>query len=98
MSSYLVQLTARQIIGLVDIDAGYVGEDSPRFDGRTLGALFDRKGLITIPTIRSTQETKAEHRARILKARLTKKGEAYLTMARFEYRTATAFLRAAEAA
>ena len=43
---YIVKLTLNQIVALVDIEDDYKGDDTPRFDGRTLAAL-DRRGLIS---------------------------------------------------
>jgi hypothetical protein len=60
---YIVKLTFNQIVALVDIAENYLGEDSPRCDGRTIAAL-DRRELIM-------------HDG----AKLTAKGDAYLSMA-----------------
>ncbi|APU88934.1 hypothetical protein Rctr197k_129 [Virus Rctr197k] len=96
-STYAIQLTFAQIIALVDIALNDTTETSPRWDGRTLAALADRRGLISVPQLRTKHETKTQRIARFNRARLTKKGEAYLEMARYEYRSAEEFLEQAAA-
>lgn len=91
---YAVTLSYAMIVGLVDIATDYDGEDSPRWDGRTVVALSERKELVALPAVRSSKESKKERVARFKKARLTKKGQAYLQMAQFEYKSAEEFLAA----
>jgi hypothetical protein len=64
-------------VAFFDIKTGYVGEDSPRFDVRTLNAL-DRRKLI------QHDRNRAEKKARGVRllARVTTK--AYFPMVRFE--------------
>lgn len=86
--AYLVQLSAGAIVGLGDIAEGYEGDDSPRWDGRTVYSLAYNKGLITVPDATKKKETRVERVARFKRVKLTKKGEAYLALAEFEYRAA----------
>lgn len=92
--AYAVQLTYAQIIALVDIALDTKAEDSPRFDGRTLKSLVENKHLVSIPHVRDVKKEDRDHRlARYARAHLTKKGEAYLEMAKYEYKSADDFLR-----
>ena len=91
-------MTYAQIVALVDIAIDTDAEDSPRWDGRTLAALVERRELVQLPHIRDTKkETRSGRLKRFKRARLTKKGEAYLNMAQYEYKTCEDFLKAAAA-
>ena len=94
---YAVQLTYAQIVALVDIALASEAEASPRWDGRTLAALADRRHLISLPHLRRSRETRSQRLARFAQASLTKKGTAYLEMAKYEYKSAEDFLKDAAA-
>jgi hypothetical protein len=55
---YRVTLSEKQIVALVDIAEAYVGDDSPRHDGRTTDALIRRR-LITYDGEELTNKGKA---------------------------------------
>ncbi len=46
MAKYTVTLSPHMIIALCDIDSCYEGDDSPRYNGKTLPALYRRNLLM----------------------------------------------------
>jgi len=82
MSIYYVRLSYAMIVALVDIEQHYKGDDTPARSKRTLAAL-ERRELI-----RPLKD---------LGYALTARGKAYLSMARYEYKTADEFLERAAA-
>lgn len=80
---YLVRLTWNQICALVDIAEDYVGEDSTRWHVNTLRAL-ERRGLIH--RLPSPEKVKAlRSRGGQLVAKLSAKGDAFLSAAQWTY-------------
>lgn len=55
---YVIKLTERMVVALIDIDTGYDEEDSPSVDQRTVGALR-RRGYVHVLGRRLTKSGRA---------------------------------------